>query len=336
METGARMTIGNDSSASTAATRQRCSPTRCGELRSRLRTTQCRTCFWSLGDGSTLFPPITRSRGFSESPARCLRRRGGHPGAKRRLLRSSHQNGARLHRTMRRLLYRCSALPLRDCRRASEKRCSYPPGRVSVASRPIDAGFFFYDVPEAHRLPKHAIAAVTALRDGVVVTAQTLSRDLLSGAGVPADAIESAKHQVAAIETRHGAAVVFEAPTRYEGRCWWLEFEGKRAPLGPCLPRGYRAAPFHVQLLATPDDVLLIGLVAAESVELRYADGEKVDVAVRRGVLLHEIPAAHLAAGHEPTAVRRLPQGATVDLTPSPCFRPLPLRKPHMGPGCLR
>jgi hypothetical protein len=172
-------------------------------------------------------------------------------------------------------------------------------------SPPIDAGFFFYDVPEVHQHAGHEIASVSALNgEGEVVTQEGLARDLRFADGIPADADVPRREVAAKLETRHGEAVVWKAPTRYDGRCWWLEFEGQRAPVGPCLPHRYPVQGVAIQLLGTRDTVLLVGLASVPSFELTYADGARIEIPVRNGAVLFEIPPSHLVAGHEPSQLR--------------------------------
>lgn len=210
-------------------------------------------------------------------------------------------------------------------------------------SPPIDAGFFFYDVPKAHRTPGHAIASVAALSDkGEVVTQEGVARDLEFRSGVPADALVADKSATLRIETRQGQATIWEAPTRYEGRCWWLEFAGKGLPVAPCLPRRYPVAPFAVRLLATKDDVLILGVSSAfKTLEIRYTDGDKTFLPIDHGVVLYEIPSPHLVPGHEARElIGRDGSGHPVTEVAavvgiSPCFGALPLGRPTRGPACL-
>lgn len=172
-------------------------------------------------------------------------------------------------------------------------------------SPPIDAGFFFYDVPEKHQRPGHAIASVMALNDeGEIVTEDAFRPEARTTDGLPADAVVSRKEVAAKLETRHGEAVVWEAPTRYDGRCWWLEYEGERAPVGACLPRRYPVQGLAIRLLGTRHTVLLVGLASVPALDLTYSDGANTEIQVHRGAVLFEIPASHLASGHEPLQLR--------------------------------
>jgi hypothetical protein len=206
-------------------------------------------------------------------------------------------------------------------------------------SPPIDAGFFFYDVPEAKQRPGHGVTSVVALdAEGRVVTQESLVPGPATRA-VSADAIVSQKEAIARLETARGDAVAWRAPTRYGGRCWWLEFEGGRLPLGPCLPNRSPVQGLSVRLLATRDDVLVVGLTSARSLELVYADGDRSEIPVREGVVLFEIPSAHLEPGHEASQLRVSGRSSMppIDLKRSPvspCSGPLPVRG-ATGPGCL-
>lgn len=215
--------------------------------------------------------------------------------------------------------------------------------RLVWVSAPIDAGFFFYDIPQEHRKSGHAIASVVALDDkGELVTQQGAARDLRDVNGLPADALVAEKTAAGRIETRQGPATVWEAPTRYEGHCWWFELEGRALPVAPCLPHGYAVAPLAVRLLATENDVLLLGVSSGfKTMEIRYADGDRDRVPVDNGVVLFEIPSQHLIPGHQATELAGLDDSGHVgvhfpaEVGLSSCFGALPLTRPASGPECL-
>lgn len=209
-------------------------------------------------------------------------------------------------------------------------------------SPPIDAGFFSYDVPADHLKPGHGIASVAALDDEGEVVTQDAVAEHPTVEGVPADALADEKSAAVELETRQGTAVVWKAPTRYDGRCWWLEFEGENLPVAPCLPARYQVAPFAVRLLATKDDVLLVGVSSGfPMLEIRYADGDRSAVRIDNGVVLFAIPSQHLVRGHQATRLiaRDAAGHATIDVPAevgtSPCFGSVPLKREVSGPECL-
>jgi hypothetical protein len=201
-------------------------------------------------------------------------------------------------------------------------------------SRPIGAGFFAYEVPPEHREPGHEVTAVVALdRSGNVVTEDT---DVARQAGgPPPDAVVSDEKPIASVETEEGTATLYVAPTRYSGRCAWLELGGRNLLFTPCVPHGYALAPFALRFAPTADDVVLAGSVdeRVARVVVRYADGDSAAVRPRDGFVLYRLPAAHLRPGHQATTLLGEDStGATVHelaTTPmaaaNPCFGSLPL-----------
>jgi hypothetical protein len=206
---------------------------------------------------------------------------------------------------------------------------------LTWVSEPIHQGFFVYRVPAEHRRPGHEIEEVVGLdADGALVVDAT--RPVVGFLReVPKDAVVANREERARISTRRGEAAIWEAPTRYEGRCAWLELPGRVLPLVPCLPEGYPYGAFAVRLVPTADDVLVAGWVAKRyaSVEVVFADGSRMVLEPRSGFILGEVPARNLVRGREAVAVvgrdaagRELPPRMPVGETHArvPCFGPLP------------
>ena len=156
--------------------------------------------------------------------------------------------------------------------------------QIVWVSEPIDAGFFVEHVPAEHQQPGHLIAAVVAVdRAGELVASQSFGPD--RSAAPPPDAILDQAKQLAAIETNAGQAVLRTAPTRYSGRCTWLELAGKATPVVPCLPKGYE----HQQALAYAvhslgGRLILAGECGYSAVELLHRDGDARRVECTDGV----------------------------------------------------
>jgi hypothetical protein len=206
---------------------------------------------------------------------------------------------------------------------------------LTWVSEPIHQGFFVYRIPEEHRRPGHEIEAVVGLDadGGVVVDATRPGAEALRE--VPRDAVVDERKERARISTSRGEAVVWEAPTRYEGRCAWLELPGRVYPFVPCMAEGYRYGLFAVRFVPTTDDVLVVGWVESRyaRVEVEFADGSKLALEPRSGFILSELPAANLVRGHEAVAIvgrdatgRELPPRIPVQAAygRGRCFGPLP------------
>lgn len=208
---------------------------------------------------------------------------------------------------------------------------------ITWISEPIDQGFFHHtlapgeiDLDRSKRGHQDGGTTVTIVAldgDGnVVTTAEPCCRV----AAPHLDAIASEKTTAASISTRSGPAVIWTAPTRYDGTCAWLEFDGKTKALH-CLPRGYDEG-LVFRFLPTSETVLMYGTVADRyrRLDLHYADGTVEPVALDGRFLLLDIPQRHLR--HETRLLgvsidgRRLQSG-----TPSPatgtaaCYGTLPL-----------
>src|SRR5262245_26743184 len=207
--------------------------------------------------------------------------------------------------------------------------------KLTWVSEPIHQGFFAYQVPAEHRRPGHEIEEVVGLDEdgGLIVDATRPEPELLRE--VPRDAVFAEREERARISTLRGQATIWEAPTRYEGRCAWLELPGRVLQLMPCMPKGYPYGLFAIRFVPTAENVLVAGWAAKRysSVEVVFADGSRMVLEPRSGFLLGEVPARNLVRGREAVAVigrgatgRELQPRITVGEAYSrvPCFGPLP------------
>ena len=156
-------------------------------------------------------------------------------------------------------------------------------------SPPIDAGFYFYRASKGR-----AIEAVAALKKGEVV-----ARERAPGAGPPGPhpfADLSKRHRMAEIQTDEGAATLWTAPTKTEGRCTWLEFRGEEFPVVPCLPKGYEhqvGAGIAVYLLG--GDSILAGECGYSAVQLIHRDRSVRTVPCFDGLVFLKLESADAA-----------------------------------------
>ncbi|MGZ4280608.1 MAG: hypothetical protein ACXVQ4_00805 [Gaiellaceae bacterium] len=207
--------------------------------------------------------------------------------------------------------------------------------RVVWVSKPIAAGFFVQTISKAHRRAGHLISAVVALdQKGTFVSQDSLDprRDRL------ADALMDKRRVAWEIKTTHGPAKTWTAPTRYEGTCYWTEFEARRALAG-CGPKGYSFDGFSIAPLRTTDDVLFTGTTFSQiaTVVFRYQDGDVANVSPHNGLILYEVPSPHFEAGHTLATIEGVDaQGkavVTIDQDKvGPCYEPVP--EPVPAPGC--
>jgi hypothetical protein len=215
--------------------------------------------------------------------------------------------------------------------------------KLTWVSEPIGAGFFFYEVPADRRRPGHEIEAIVALNGDGDVVFEDSHAARTSLAGVRMDD----RDEKVRLATRSGEAVIWEAPTRYEGRCAWLEYHDRTLLFVPCLPKGYPFPPFALRFVPLRSEVLLIGAVDRKyaSVEIRFADDEKIVARPRDGFLLTEIPVEHLVRGREAALILgrdsdgnelapRLPVSAFGGRHYR-CLAPLPVDEDVREPFCL-
>lgn len=143
---------------------------------------------------------------------------------------------------------------------------------LAWVSEPINAGFFRYEVPAERRRAGHEIESIVALdADGRVVTQDAQSTRL---AAPPPDALVDDKEAGVRLVTSRGEAVVWEAPTRYEGRCAWLEYLGRGLGFLPCMPRGYDWG-FPVRFVPTRSNVLVVGAMRPHVAEVDSVQGRR-------------------------------------------------------------
>lgn len=161
--------------------------------------------------------------------------------------------------------------------------------RVIWVSKPIEAGFFVQRIPDAHRQAGHLISAVVALdRDGKLIRTESLGRN--RSTAPPADAILDQAKQVALIETSSGPVVLRAAPTRYEGRCVWLEFGDDTIPVVPCLPKGYEhQAALVLALHSLGGRLILAGECGYSAIEFLHQDGGVRRAPCTDGVVFTEL-----------------------------------------------
>lgn len=195
--------------------------------------------------------------------------------------------------------------------------------QVVWVSEPIRAGFFLYGIPEEKQMTG-AVEAVVAL-SGNEVVATSYGDPVGHASEVPADAIRDRARVIARTITGGGDAVVWEAPSRYEGRCAWLAYQGRVLNLN-CYPRGYGADGIVLGFMPTPTDVLVWARAGAgaTSLEAQFNDGARDTVAAEGGFLLYPIPRERLIEAKRPTQfVIRSTDGNPIVTVPIPDGRAL-------------
>jgi hypothetical protein len=164
---------------------------------------------------------------------------------------------------------------------------SSEPVALAWVGAPINAGFFAYE-PGTGRVPD---ALVGLDVDGGVVTTHPIGRR--SRDGLLADAVFEEKTELASIETAGATARLWSAPTRYEGRCAWVEYAGKRYPAAGCGPKGYSwREGIGLGLVDLGGHYLLLGTAGPRftPLELRLSGNRRMTIEPVEDVVFTKLP----------------------------------------------
>ena len=181
--------------------------------------------------------------------------------------------------------------------------------QVTWVSAPINAGFFLYEAPEGL-----AIRSVIGTKGGEAVAGDSLGTGDVTGPVPSPYADLSRRRLLDSIETSAGTATIWEAPTKTDETCRWLELGNQRRELTPCLPPAYDQGLGLPTTYLRVGDVKLLGLVAPRqgSLEVQFRDGSVIRLQPHNGVALYQVnrPDDHLfvrAYGPDGKTVLRLP-----------------------------
>ena len=216
---------------------------------------------------------------------------------------------------------------------------------ITWVSAPINAGFFRSVFSADQQRPGHEVRSVVAFdKDGNVVTEEAAPGTAREPVAPSPDALVSQKSVAFTAKTSHGDAVIWQAPTRYEGKCAWLQFEGKVAAIAPCQAKGYdwnegRSTGFY----PTVDAVLFFGTAADRyaEIDIVYQDGDVTRIIPQNHVFVAAIPEQHFAPGHQVERIES--RGVDGQLIPSATYSPQPTSSngcpqfvpiPPGGQGC--
>jgi hypothetical protein len=198
----------------------------------------------------------------------------------------------------------------------------YADGKVSAApitwvSEPIDAGFFYAEVPERHQQPETRLVEVVLLDGDDVVGRQRApyGHPLMEdnpATGLPKAAVYDERRELVTISTSDGKEVsAMRAPSRLGGHCTWLarDDEAYRAFFG-CQTEAQqeRQRPSGLGLSSGSQPILFwVHGQRVASVELRFEDGATRRLDAVEGVVLAEIDPARYERG------RRLVEAVAYD-----------------------
>jgi hypothetical protein len=156
---------------------------------------------------------------------------------------------------------------------------------VTWVSPPIDAGFFLYEAPNGL-----SIRSVVATKRGEAVDSDTLGSGRMESGMQFADV--SKRRVIESIETSAGTATLWQAPTKTDKVCTWLEVAGARHSIAPCLPRD-DVQGISAGAVNAGDTQIVWALVGPTYRELvfRFDDGTTDVVRPFDGVVLHAAPA---------------------------------------------
>lgn len=179
--------------------------------------------------------------------------------------------------------------------------------RLTWISEPIDAGFFRYVAPETR-----GVVAVVGFRDGEEVTSDGLE----SRPAAHPYALLQDRKKLVEVQTSDGPVRLWAAPTRTDGRCVWLEFNGDESPVAPCVPQGYeRQAGLALRIQQFGDTMILTGLCGYAGLQLTRADNASRRVICHDGVIFAPLESSDLDGVAQPfTKTGELLQRPTVEL----------------------
>jgi hypothetical protein len=175
---------------------------------------------------------------------------------------------------------------------------------------PIDAGFYLFRVPDAHRVEGHRPKEMRLYEEGKLLASEPLhdpgdlpnfeDRELpgYSHLSVPKEAIWEQRRQLFNLRADDGDRIgLWVAPSRNGGTCMWANQTLGCTPAGeqgkePTIGLGFSGAATHVTLCCTVrQDVA--------RVEARFEDGDRIDLPPpKEGYLIWPIPARHYPLGH--------------------------------------
>jgi hypothetical protein len=195
-------------------------------------------------------------------------------------------------------------------------------------TKPIDAGFYLFRVPDAHRRAGHEPTSLSLYntagkliaRDRVIVPniRDQYVHHRIPGYPpflIPAKAGWSKRVQLFALRADNGNRIgLWVAPERGGGTCFWSNRQAGCSQLrGPGFAPGFLKAHPGLRLqgpligfgLSGGNPVILCCSVGTKTtrVELRFQDGTPIELTPKQGYLIEPIPSSHYPLGHRLTAI---------------------------------
>jgi hypothetical protein len=165
-------------------------------------------------------------------------------------------------------------------------------------SPPINAGFFFYELPRESRQPGAGPVAVVALdADGREVARDASMFRPLPVWSNPAAVSDRAKRHTI---LRSGRLSIAVAPSRTGGDCYWLKVDTYQGIGSGCAPPRYLTTPMAGGLRHGTGFTGFTAQVrpAVSQVVLRFEDGVHLTLQPIDGHVLYDIPTRHWLRGH--------------------------------------
>jgi hypothetical protein len=179
---------------------------------------------------------------------------------------------------------------------------------------PINAGFYLYRVPDAHRRAGHQPISVTLYdsSNNVIDQEQVLGGQPPDMVGhrlpgypllmVPTKAVWAKRTQLFDWRADDGAHIgLWIAPERGGGTCFWTNQGNGCTNVGhpvhgkmPLLTLGFQGGGKHVNLCCSVSKKIA-------RVQARFVDGDRIDLTPKQGYLVWPIPARHYPLGHRLT-----------------------------------
>ncbi len=177
---------------------------------------------------------------------------------------------------------------------------------------PINAGFYLFRVPNAHRKPARRPKAVRLYDDAGKLLANEPASDAgfikpedrmvrVEGYGplfVPLTAIWDKRRQLFDVRADDGARIgLWVAPSRTGGTCYWSNQTSSCPPPGA---KSVSSRPLELGLAGGATHVSFCCTVGKNvvRVEARFEDGDRIELTPKDGYLVWAVPARHYPRGH--------------------------------------
>jgi hypothetical protein len=170
---------------------------------------------------------------------------------------------------------------------------------ITWVSPPINAGFYVFDVPDAHQREGHRTRTLRALdEDGDVVATHLFRysdpRWEMGLDGLPLIADRSRKRTLFDFRTENGTRLTLVIAPAPENKLCYAYDRG-----GGCRSPKFPEPPVNLGIQGGNPVIICCGVADdVTKVELRFEDGDRIEVDAVEGFVYYAIPSRHYPLGH--------------------------------------